>query len=435
MLWFSRECLIFSVSNRHGGEMIQQQPHIPRPVTSLTEAVENIFMCVMNRADFRKVEWSLHREELAVKLQFKLPDVAEETIHVKCERSPSVSPVSPWQGRLRQGSLLPTTLSWTINQQSSPSAVPPQNACGTGAHGHTESSDIVVDNRHEGGEDLLELEGPDQCCISTCTASWDKRSTGHKDLPDFASEEFLAELVGAEFEMLDCLPGLKCPKLLAKQEKQDMQGSRFKIKYGLSPKIFTFPSVQGNKSLNTLLKIIHMKSGKPKTKNPKLQAVTRIGEKHYHITHSVLLPHLLAFVNQMGKEVPFKITVVKYHKSKFFVYDSDSNWTHSDGHWFKIKMLSYQYRKSHCADKMIIRLFISTIGFPILIRWHFLYWISPPGHTDNISLCFATLTQQSSPHDYLLYPLLNEVEAGYTGFTLSVCPSVDRIVSTLHHLQ
>ena len=35
--------------------------------------------------------------------------------------------------------------------------------------------------------------------------------------------------------------------------------------------------------------------------------------------------------------------------------------------WFNIKMTSYQYRKSHCGDKTIL-----TIGFPILVRWHFI---------------------------------------------------------------
>ena len=31
-----------------------------------------------------------------------------------------------------------------------------------------------------------------------------------------------------------------------------------------------------------------------------------------------------------------------------------------------------------------------------------------------------------------LYPRFNEVERGYTGITLSVCPTVDRIVSALY---
>ena len=38
------------------------------------------------------------------------------------------------------------------------------------------------------------------------------------------------------------------------------------------------------------------------------------------------------------------------------------------GVWFNIKMLSYQYRKSHCWDKMILWCSVSTVGFPILVR-------------------------------------------------------------------
>ena len=47
------------------------------------------------------------------------------------------------------------------------------------------------------------------------------------------------------------------------------------------------------------------------------------------------------------------------------------------GLWFNIKMLSYQYRKSHCGDKMVVRSSnlhneISYIG-----KMASLYWISP----------------------------------------------------------
>ena len=34
---------------------------------------------------------------------------------------------------------------------------------------------------------------------------------------------------------------------------------------------------------------------------------------------------------------------------------------------FNINMLSCQYRKSHCGDMAVE---ISTLGFPILVRWH-----------------------------------------------------------------
>ena len=64
-------------------------------------------------------------------------------------------------------------------------------------------------------------------------------------------------------------------------------------------------------------------------------------------------------------------------------------WSHMGSNWFthavatqtctasedrgssNIKMTSYQYRKSHCGDKTILRpLSISAIRFPILVRRH-----------------------------------------------------------------
>ena len=47
------------------------------------------------------------------------------------------------------------------------------------------------------------------------------------------------------------------------------------------------------------------------------------------------------------------------------------------GGWINMKMSSYQYRKSHCGDKTIVDRLISTMGFPILVRWH-LYIESGP---------------------------------------------------------
>ena len=47
------------------------------------------------------------------------------------------------------------------------------------------------------------------------------------------------------------------------------------------------------------------------------------------------------------------------------------------GAWFNIKMSSYQYRKSLCGDRRSWDRLISTMGFPILVRWH-LYFESGP---------------------------------------------------------
>ena len=46
------------------------------------------------------------------------------------------------------------------------------------------------------------------------------------------------------------------------------------------------------------------------------------------------------------------------------------------GPWFNIKMSSYQYRKSCCGYKTVVRSSYLHNGFPILIRWHL--YIEPP---------------------------------------------------------
>ena len=40
------------------------------------------------------------------------------------------------------------------------------------------------------------------------------------------------------------------------------------------------------------------------------------------------------------------------------------------GPWFNIKMSSYQYRKSHCADKTVVRSSYLHNGIPKLQKWH-----------------------------------------------------------------
>ena len=50
-------------------------------------------------------------------------------------------------------------------------------------------------------------------------------------------------------------------------------------------------------------------------------------------------------------------------------------WYKEPGPWFNIKIMSYQYRKSHCGDKTIVRL-----GFPKPVKWH-LYIESGPWAT------------------------------------------------------
>ena len=48
---------------------------------------------------------------------------------------------------------------------------------------------------------------------------------------------------------------------------------------------------------------------------------------------------------------------------------------------FVIKKNSYLFqRKSHCGDKMVLNRLISTVGFPILLRWHLYIEPGPGSH-------------------------------------------------------
>ena len=49
--------------------------------------------------------------------------------------------------------------------------------------------------------------------------------------------------------------------------------------------------------------------------------------------------------------------------------------TSSTGHWFNINMLSYQYRKSHCGDKAILRSPYLHSGIFYTGKTTFLHWI------------------------------------------------------------
>ena len=52
-------------------------------------------------------------------------------------------------------------------------------------------------------------------------------------------------------------------------------------------------------------------------------------------------------------------------------------WKQNPGPWFNIKMLSYQYRKSHCGDKTILRLSYLHKGISFTGKMASLYWIGP----------------------------------------------------------
>ena len=47
------------------------------------------------------------------------------------------------------------------------------------------------------------------------------------------------------------------------------------------------------------------------------------------------------------------------------------------GPWFNIKMSSYQYRKSHCGDKTVVRSFYLHNGISYIGKMASLYWFRP----------------------------------------------------------
>ena len=66
------------------------------------------------------------------------------------------------------------------------------------------------------------------------------------------------------------------------------------------------------------------------------------------------------------------------------------------GPWLNIKMPSYQYRKSHCGDKMVLRLSYLHNGISYTDKTTSLYWIIAQGQfqiIDNTSYCTISKPQ------------------------------------------
>ena len=59
--------------------------------------------------------------------------------------------------------------------------------------------------------------------------------------------------------------------------------------------------------------------------------------------------------------------------SQLAYIDTELAWI--SGPWFNIKMPSYQFRKSHCGDKTVIRLSYLHIGISYTGKMASLYWI------------------------------------------------------------
>ena len=76
------------------------------------------------------------------------------------------------------------------------------------------------------------------------------------------------------------------------------------------------------------------------------------------------------------------LTKGHYHQGDriFHIYiqrDTRKAWAYQAGPWFNIKKSSYQYRKSHCGDKTILRPSYLHNGISYTGKTTSLYWISP----------------------------------------------------------
>ena len=67
-------------------------------------------------------------------------------------------------------------------------------------------------------------------------------------------------------------------------------------------------------------------------------------------------------------------------------------WVKQPGPWFNIKISSYQYRKSHCGDKMVVRSAYFHNEFSYTGKMTYLYWFSPLGHTQPCLLWLCGMT-------------------------------------------
>ena len=79
------------------------------------------------------------------------------------------------------------------------------------------------------------------------------------------------------------------------------------------------------------------------------------------------LPHVTTFCNCRSKTVDQRVIIIRS-------IIHGSSWS---GPWFNSKMSSYQYRKSHCGDKTVVRSSYLHNGFSYTDKMTSLYWFSP----------------------------------------------------------
>ena len=80
------------------------------------------------------------------------------------------------------------------------------------------------------------------------------------------------------------------------------------------------------------------------------------------------------------------------------------------GTWFNIKMSSYQYRKSHCGDKMVVRSSYLHNGISYTGKMTSLYWIRAQVSSVNSMYCRCLGTLHlKTINNYDVYCLDNHV--------------------------
>ena len=72
------------------------------------------------------------------------------------------------------------------------------------------------------------------------------------------------------------------------------------------------------------------------------------------------------------------------------------------GPWFNIKMASYQYRKSHCGDKTILRLSYLHNGISYTGKMTSLYWIRAQVNTMGVDALASGVTRSSATIEFAM---------------------------------
>ena len=81
---------------------------------------------------------------------------------------------------------------------------------------------------------------------------------------------------------------------------------------------------------------------------------------------------------------------------RYLFWSWDQDILGDTGPWFKIKMPSYQYRKSHYGDKMVVRSSNLHNGISYTGKMASLYWISPLVNTMSAEAMAPCVTRPST---------------------------------------